>query len=150
MFLRSPLAGFRHLRDVFKPEIDDEAGHNAAGGWMVLIMLILLCVQAGTGLFANDDALLEAPLAKYVGKAASDALSLVHSVNVNLILAAVAVHIAAIGVYAWGKKQNLLRPMFTGKKKLPAAMRAPRMRSSILAAAILAVSVGIVVAVARL
>lgn len=149
-FLRSPLAGFRHLGRLFKPEIDDEPGHNAAGGWMVLIMLALLCVQVGTGLFANDDALLSAPLAKYVTKPASDALSTVHSINVNLILAAVTVHLAAIAAYAWGKKQNLLRPMLTGKKKLPAAMRAPRMRGSLLAAAIMAAAVAITAGVANL
>jgi cytochrome b len=149
-FLRSPLAGFRHLRGLLTPEVDNEVGHNAAGGWMVLIMLALLCVQTGTGLFANDDALLEAPLAKYVGKHASDVLSEIHSVNANLILAAVAVHLTAIAAYAWGKRQNLLRPMITGKKKLPAATRAPRMRSSALAAAILAVSAAVVAVVARL
>lgn len=149
-YLISPVAGFRHLGRMLQPEIDDEAGHNAAGGWMVLIMLALLGVQVATGLFANDDALLNGPLARFVSKSTSDALSTVHSAAVNLILLAVAVHLTAIGIYAWGKKQNLLRPMITGKKKLPAATRQPRMRSPALAAAVLAASVGAAVAIASL
>ena len=35
-------------------EPDTEIGHNAAGGWMVLVLLGLLLAQALTGLFANE------------------------------------------------------------------------------------------------
>src|SRR6266700_4036852 len=32
-FLRSPLAGLHHLRQLRRREPDTEIGHNAAGGW---------------------------------------------------------------------------------------------------------------------
>ena len=51
-----PSAAWRHLAHLRRPEPDREIGHNAAGGWMVLVMLALIGAQAGTGLFANDDA----------------------------------------------------------------------------------------------
>ena len=35
-------------------EPDTEVGHNAAGGWMVLVLLGLLLTQALTGLFADS------------------------------------------------------------------------------------------------
>ena len=40
-----------------------------------LFMLLVLFVQAGTGLFANDDIATEGPLYKWVSKAASDRLT---------------------------------------------------------------------------
>ena len=52
-FLKSPVAALRHLAHLHRREPDTEIGHNAAGGWMVLLLLGLLTVQAGTGLFAN-------------------------------------------------------------------------------------------------
>ena len=149
-FLTSPAKGLAHLRRLSRREPDNEVGHNAAGGWMVLLMLALLCVQVGTGLFANDDTLTEGPLAKYVGRGVSNRISTVHTWSFYVILGAAAIHVAVIGVYMTVKKQNLIRPMLNGKKRLPAAMRAPRLRSPLLAAAILAVSVAITVVVARL
>ena len=78
-FLRSPLAAVRHLAHLRRREPDREIGHNAAGGWMVLVMLALIGVQAGTGLFSNDDGDTEGPLMHLVSKDQSDWLSHIHS-----------------------------------------------------------------------
>ena len=48
-FLKSPMAVLRHLAHLHHREPDTEIGHNAAGGWMVLLMLVLLVLQVGTG-----------------------------------------------------------------------------------------------------
>jgi cytochrome b len=143
-FLRSPIAGFRHLRDFFKAEPDDQIGHNAAGGWMVLLLLGDLAVQVGLGLFSNDDAFTEAPLAHLVSKATSDELTSLHVANFYVILGLIGVHVLAIAAYAVVKKHNLLRPMITGRKRLPGATRQPRMASPLLAA-LLAVLCGVIV-----
>lgn len=151
-FLKSPIAGLVHLSDMFRREEDTEIGHNAAGGWMVLLMLLLLAVQVGAGLCANtdDDYMVNGPLAKYVGKAWSDELSRVHAFNFYLILAVIALHLLAITVHAVFKKQNLLRLMITGKKRLPGAMRAPRLASPLRAIVVFVVAAGIAAAVANL
>ena len=130
----------QHLLRLRAREPDTQIGHNPAGGWMVLLMLVLLSVQVAAGLCANDGGATEGPLAKYVGARWSDRLSLVHEINFKLILVAIALHLAAILVYAYVKRQNLVRPMLTGKKRLPAAMRAPRMASPLLALAVLVVA----------
>ena len=137
-FLKSPFEAFRHLRHLFVREPDHEVGHNAAGGWMVLALLAVLVVQVATGLGSNDDILVEGPLAKYVGKPMSDWLGTVHAINFKLIELAVLGHICAVTVYALFKRQNLVRPMFTGFKRLPATMRAPRLASPGLALAVIA------------
>jgi cytochrome b len=137
-FLKSPVEAVRHLAHFRRREPDTEIGHNAAGGWMVLVMLALLLVQAGTGLFANDDIDTEGPLMYRVGKQTSDWLSHIHSFTFNLILAAIGLHVLAVFGYAVFKGHDLVRPMVTGKKRLPGAMRAPRMASPLLALVVFA------------
>jgi cytochrome b len=148
-FLRSPLAAFRHLGQLHRREPDTEIGHNAAGGWMVLVMLGMLAVQVGSGLFSNDDVLTEGPLAHFVSKETSDWLSHVHSINFKLIEAVIVLHVLAIATYALLKGHNLVRPMITGKKRMPGATRAPRMASPLLAIVILAIAGGAVAAMVR-
>ncbi len=92
-------------------------GHNPLGGWSVMALLASLLVQAGTGLFANDDILTEGPLAGRIGKAASDALTEVHEVNANVLYVLIGVHLAAILYYALVQRENLVRPMVTGCKQ---------------------------------
>ena len=149
-FLRSPVAGLRHLARFGRREVDTEVGHNAAGGWMVLAMLGDLGVQAGTGLFSNDDVADQGPLAHLVSKRTSDWLSGIHSWNFYVLLGLIALHLAAIAAYAVVKKQDLVRAIVTGKKRLPAATRQPRLASPALAVAVLGVSAALVWALVRL
>jgi len=146
-FLKSPVAALRHLAHLHRREPDTEIGHNAAGGWMVLLMLVLLAVQAGTGLCANDDGATEGPLFNYVGKAWSDWLSHVHSINFTLIQIAVVLHILAILAYAVLKRHDLVRPMLTGEKYLPMGTQGPVLARPWLALVVFAIAVAVVGAV---
>jgi cytochrome b len=149
-FLRSPLAALAHLRHITRREADHEIGHNAAGGWMVLVMLLLIAVQACTGLFANDDGNTEGPLMHFVSKNRSDWLSHIHSLNFTLIEIVIALHIVAVLAYAVLKRQNLVRPMITGTKQLPGDAAAPRLVSPVWALLTLAIAAGAVAFVVRL
>ncbi len=135
-FMKSPVAAFRHLAAFPKRTPDEEIGHNAAGGWAVLAMLAVIAAQVGTGLFSNDDGVTEGPLAHFVSKESSDLLSKLHSLNFNLLLGLMGLHVVAIAAYALIKRHNLLRPMITGRKRLPGNTRQPRMASSLLALAL--------------
>ena len=148
-FLRSPFAALRHLAYLHRREPDTEIGHNAAGGWMVLLLLGLLAVQVATGLCANDDGNTQGPLADSVGKDWSDYLSHIHAVNLLNIEIAVAVHVTAVLLYAALKRQNLLRPMITGRKRLPTGIAPPALVSPWRAVALFAVTVAAVTAVLR-
>jgi cytochrome b len=143
-FLRSPVAAMRHLARLYRGDPDHEIGHNAVGGWMVLVMLGLLCVQAGTGLCANDEVSVQGPLAELVGSSNSDWLSHVHAVNFRLIEAAIALHVLAILGYRVWRGYRLVGPMVTGKKWLPDTMPVPRMASTAKAAAVLAAAAALV------
>lgn len=143
-FLQNPLSGLHHLARSGRAEPDTRFGHTEAGGWMVLLMLLLLAAQVGTGLCSNDGGATAGPLARYIGKAASDRVSGVHGALFLALLVLVALHVVAIIAYSAVRRQNLLRPMFSGKKMLPAATRAPRMVPAALAWGILALAAVVV------
>jgi len=149
-FLGSPLEGLRHLARFGQREPDVQIGHNAAGGWMVLVMLLLLAAQAGTGLFSTDDIFSHGPLAKFVSDDLSEQLSTIHRYNFDFILAAISLHVVAIIAYAVVKRHDLIRPMLTGKKRLPAATRAPRIAGSWLAVLVFLCAAGVVALVVRI
>ena len=75
-FVRSPMVIARHARSLFGPAgAAHYPGHNPLGAVMVLAFLVLLLLQAGAGLFANDDIANTGPLYGYVSDATSDTLA---------------------------------------------------------------------------
>ncbi len=120
-FLRGPRAVLAYARGLVQGGHQSVLGHNPMGGWSVVALLTSLLVQATTGLFANDDILTEGPLAKHVSKAMSDRLTAVHEVNANLLYLLIALHLAAVFGYLLIKKDNLIRPMLSGRKRITAA-----------------------------
>ena len=140
-FLHGPVGVFRHLSRLHRREPDTEIGHNAAGGWMVLLLLLLLAVQVGTGLCANDDIMTEGPLFNYVGKQWSDWLTHIHAVNFLCLKIAVGLHLLAIATYAVLKRHDLVGPMITGRKRLPANMAAPSLANPVWALVLFVVAI---------
>jgi len=145
-FVQGPNAALAYVKALLRGETPLYLGHNPMGGWSIIAMLILLLIQAGTGLFANDDILIEGPLYVWVSKDTSDWLTTIHRLNFNLLLAVIAVHISAVLFYLLVKRENLIHPMFSGRKRLPPEQinPAPRMVSpwlglAVLVAALLAV-----------
>ena len=94
-------------------------GHNPLGALSVFGLLALLLLQAGTGLFANDDIAFRGPLARLVSDSLGDRLTGIHHLAATLLMAMVGLHLAAIVFYVRVKKQKLLQPMITGLKKVP-------------------------------
>ena len=95
-------------------------GHNPLGAFSVFGMLALIMVQFCTGLFANDDIAFDGPLAKLISKEFSDRLTGIHMFSINLLIALVVLHLAAIIFYARFKKETLIQPMITGWKDVEA------------------------------
>jgi cytochrome b len=118
-FVRGPRDVFAYTRSLWRPPHAAFAGHNPLGGWMVVLLLLALLVQAGLGLFTNDDILYEGPLVRYVSKDLSDMLASLHRRNVWIVIALSLVHIVAAFSYLIAFRENLITPMFTGAKWLP-------------------------------
>ncbi len=143
-FVASPAAALRHVRTLFVREPDEQIGHNPAGGWMVLLLLTLLLVETLTGLYVNNEIADEGPLSASVPVWLANGIAALHGYAWDALVAAIALHVSVIALYARLKGQHLLRPMLTGYKHLPPALRAPRRRSPLLAAALLALAVALV------
>ncbi len=109
----------------FKKDDSPYAGHNPLGALGIVAILLVLLVQTGTGLFANDDILLEGPLVHLVSYNTSRTLTGLHKTNIWLIAALVALHFAAILNHQFYRKERLMGAMLTGKKPLNESARQP-------------------------
>ncbi len=145
-FLYGPSAIIAYLRTLPSRTAAKFAGHNPLGGISVLLILICVLLQTGTGLFANDDILYEGPLYRHVSKEFSDWLTTIHKYNFDILLVLAGVHVAAVLYYLFWKSENLIKPMFTGRKQLPPGVSPAdaRLRSPGLAVLLLAVCASVV------
>jgi cytochrome b len=145
-FLAGPVSALQFGKKLLSRSPAHVAGHNPLGGWMVVLLLLSLLVQASTGLVANDDIATEGPLYKFVSKELSDRLTTIHYYNFNVICALVLAHIAAVFFHVIAKKEDLLRGMFTGYRQLDANTEIPAARfvSAWLALAVLLVALAAV------
>lgn len=115
-FVRGPRAVWIYARALLRGRPPHWTGHNPLGGWMVLLLLLLLAVQAGTGLFATDDIMTDGPLRAEVSRATAKLLTRIHHLNFNLLLAAAGLHVAAVLAYLVVIREDLITPMFSGRK----------------------------------
>jgi cytochrome b len=118
-FIYGPASVLRYAGGLARRKPPHYTGHNPLGGWMVIFLLVCVGLQAGTGLFANDDIATDGPLVRWISKERSDWLTTIHRYNFEVLLVLAGVHIAAALSYLFVMKENLIKPMFTGTK--PAA-----------------------------
>ena len=113
-FVRGPRAIARYLRGTGAWR--HPAGHNPLGALSVLALLGVMLVQAATGLFANDDVASTGPFVGWVSQASSDALTRLHRLNSNVLLALIAFHLLAVVYSELVRGQRLVRAIVTGRK----------------------------------
>jgi cytochrome b len=127
-FVRGPVTVARYLRGLFGQEGEPIVGHNPLGALSVVALLLLLAAQVGFGLVAQDtDGLYSGPLNYLVGYDTAEAARDWHELGFNVILAVVVVHVLAIVFYLTAKRDNLVGPMITGRKRYTGAVAAPAM-----------------------
>jgi len=113
-FVKGPRTVWAYVRHGV---LADRAGHNPLGGWSVLALLLVVGVQATTGLFATDDILTTGPLNRFVSSDTASLLTSIHKWNENVIFGLIGLHLVAISVYTVrGKK--LIPPMLTGNVRI--------------------------------
>lgn len=139
-FLAAPRAAARHLAHALRREPDRQVGHNPAGGWMVLLLLLLLFGETLSGVYVNNDVADEGPFTELIPAPVANTITALHWIFWDALLAAVALHLLAIFLYLVIKGHNLLLPMITGRKTLPAGVPKPRMAGPARAAVLLSCS----------
>ena len=118
-FAYGPAAIFRYVSGVLARRPSHWPGHNPLGGVFVFLLLGVVAAQAATGLFSDPEDYINAgPFAADVGMdAARTALSWHHLLS-DAVLILVSLHVAAILFYRIWKREDLVRPMITGRKQV--------------------------------
>ncbi len=94
-------------------------GHNPLGGLFVILLLLALAAQVATGLVADpQDYVNTGPLADAVSSRISRMALNLHDIIGNMILLMVLLHVAVVLFYRLWKRENLIRPMITGWKRI--------------------------------
>lgn len=116
-FLRGPRTVYAYFRQQAPASI--AVGHNPLGGYSVMAMLLVLLLQAISGLMSDDDILHAGPLAHSVSEGVVRAMRTLHAgAGKRVLILLVLLHVAAIVWYRLRQKQNLLGPMVHGDKEL--------------------------------
>ncbi len=139
-FVYSPATVFRYLRSLLGPEPKHYTGHNPAGGWMVIALLISLfvvtlsglkvyAIEEGKGPFADnqheitliarahaDEDELEAEKHEH-DESEEEFWEEIHETSTNFTLILIFLHIAGVIVASRLHHENLVKAMFTGRKQ---------------------------------
>ncbi|HEX5793545.1 MAG TPA: cytochrome b/b6 domain-containing protein [Rheinheimera sp.] len=125
-FATTPAAAVHYLR---RPQ--PVTGHNPASFYMIVLLLALTLLQLLTGLATLDNSYLsDGPLVSLLSASWVDLASDIHKININILLAAIAVHIVA-ALWHSVRVHNVLAVMLTGKDKVSAGQQVS-LRSSVL------------------
>lgn len=142
-FVRGPAAIIAYIRAARSGTVRS-IGHNPLGALSVLALLVVLSIQAVTGLFTSDDIFTDGPLVHLASSRMVSTLSTIHRIGGSVIAALVALHVAAVVFYAVVKKDDLVRAMITGIKRVPTGVEGIRFANPLLAVLVIAVSAGLV------
>ena len=102
-FVRGPATVARYLRSLLRGQPEHYTGHNPAGGWAIVALLLLPVGIVASGWAVYNDL-------------GGDWLEEAHEAVASLMLAVVGVHIAGVIAGSWLHRENLVRSMITGRK----------------------------------
>ena len=145
-FVYAPGTLMRFVRGRASPSEGLDVGHSPTGALWVFALLGFLALQVATGLVADDEIASVGPLNRFVSSATARTATSWHAaVGQWLLMTLVVLHIAAIVYYRVKKRIDLVGPMLSGDKPLPAATPASAdgWQQRVLALALAAVCVGL-------
>ncbi|MBN8884286.1 MAG: cytochrome b/b6 domain-containing protein [Rudaea sp.] len=116
-FVRGPAAVVRYLKASVSANPPAQVGHNPLGGWSVVVMLLCVLVQAVSGLFASDGIDEDGPFVGAVSNATVKLATRLHHLGETALLVLITLHVAAVLLHWALKRDNLIVPMITGRKR---------------------------------
>jgi cytochrome b len=106
-FVTHPRTVLDYLRQLARGQAPRHLGHNPAGGAMIIVMMALLVVVAGSGWLSETDAYFGVPWVDHL-----------HHISAHLLLLLVGVHVAGVIASSFLHRENLLLAMLTGRKPM--------------------------------
>lgn len=104
-FVVSPAGLLRYLKLLRAGAAPRHLGHNPAGGAMIVLLLVMLVVVAGSGWMTETDRWFGVPWVDHL-----------HHLSAHLLLVLVGVHVLGVVVSSVLHRENLVRAMITGRK----------------------------------
>lgn len=118
-FMTSPLLTVKYFWDLFNHKEKPVLGHNPAGGWMVVILWLVLLSQVTTGLFCSDDILVDGPLSYLVSTQLVSLFTTLHHQLFNLLVILISLHIVAVFFHQLIRNEKIIEAMIHGRKQIP-------------------------------
>jgi len=118
-FVTSPLTAVRYIKDTLSLKAKRYIGHNPAGGWMIIVMLISLIATGSTGLLlygAEEHAGPLAGLFTVSSDAWKNPLEEIHEFLANFTVFLVVIHLGGVLLESVIHKENLVSAMINGEK----------------------------------
>ena len=128
-FVHGPAVVMGYLKNYFKKDTPRYLGHNPAGGWMVVALLVMLALTTWSGIQteeaeADKHAVNKIEIIKSAHadddhderRGGDEFWEEIHEAFANLTLLLVMVHIGSVMSHSLIHGENLVRAMITGKK----------------------------------
>ncbi len=131
-FVRGPRAAFGYFVDLVRFSSNRYLGHSPAGATMIIALLFMVAVTAGTGMANLAAARGEGPLAGIITKVERQNIRAtrhdsekdqelfieeVHELAANMTMILVVLHIVGVGLASFVHRENLVTAMITGRKR---------------------------------
>tara|TARA_R110000787_G_scaffold247038_1_gene352717 strand:+ start:31 stop:639 length:609 start_codon:yes stop_codon:yes gene_type:complete len=118
-FVRPPGEAARYLVGLATRKSRRFIGHSPAGGAMVIALLLFLAVTVFSGIVIYGIEEGAGPLAGWVSQHAEseDMWEEIHEIFANLTLFLVGLHVAGVLYASYVHRDNLIKAMFTGRKR---------------------------------
>ena len=124
-FVRGPRVTFGYFTELIRFSSKRYLGHSPAGAAMIITLLIMIAVTAGTGMASLAATRGEGPLAGLITKVERTNteedqelfIEEVHETAANVTMVLVLLHIVGVALASFAHRENLVVAMITGRKR---------------------------------
>ena len=117
-FIYRPSTIYQYIKALINKQPPAYKGHNPAGGFMVMLLLICLLILCISGVALDAAENRSGPFANTHLFLYQDIIVGVHSVFTYISLTLIVLHITGVLFSSFIHKENLVRAMITGKKNI--------------------------------